>query len=134
MRVEWTGSVIGGKLTIKDREQFLNAVAVEFGSQETLVDITIERMGRKRTSAQNRYLWGVCYKLLADHTGHTAEDMHDYCKRKFHSKIFEIGTEVTDIGSSTADMTTEDFMEYCENIRQLGASLGINIPLPGEDL
>lgn len=40
--------------------------------------VTITRYARRRSDQQNRYLWGVAYKTLADATGQPAEDWHEY--------------------------------------------------------
>ena len=116
-----------------DKDSFLNEMCVVF-DKETIIEAVFGRQGKTRSNQQNKYLWSVPYKLLAEHTGHTPEDIHSICKYKFNRKEYHLGDEDFVLGGSTTRMTTVEFEEYAENIRRWGATLGVNIPEPNEQI
>jgi hypothetical protein len=128
-----TGNIRNGKLELLDQAGFRRDMAITFPT-DCIVDVIIERRGKKRTNPQNRWLWGVAYKILSDHTGYSEEEIHEICKFKFNRKEYHLGDETFILGGSTAIMTTIEFMEYKTNIQQLGAELGCVIPDPNETL
>jgi len=87
-----------------------------------------------RTNLQNKYLWGCVYDLISEHTGYTPEEVHEWCKLEFNSKIINIGKDEIKIGLSTASLKTDGFSRYVEKIRQWAAKQGVNIPDPEEIL
>ena len=125
------GVMKGGKLSLIDRKSFADELSVVF-EKDCLVEVCVIRKGKTRTKKQNKYLWGVPYKLLSDHLGYTPEELHEICKYKFLSKHYDIGDESLDVGASTTKLTTAEFEDYAENIRRWGATLSVNIPLPNE--
>jgi hypothetical protein len=127
------GNIKNGKLEMLDKGAFLRDIQITF-DKDCVVDVIIERAGKKRSNQQNRYLWGIPYKLLSDHTGYTPDEMHGICKDKFLKRHFRVAEEEFYIGASTANLSTIEFEEYAENIRRWGATLGVNIPLPNENL
>lgn len=129
-KLQWYATVDNGKLQIPQREEFAVAVAQFSGP----VVITIDRPRSKRSSAQNRYLFGVIYKHLSEFTGHTAEELHEICKVKFNLKKYDLPNEEhVEAGGTTTKLSTKEFEEYCENIRRWAAdSLGVVIPEPGQ--
>lgn len=97
--------------------------------------VDIKPYRRKRTSDQNRYYWGVVLKIIADETGHEAQDLHEY----FLGMIYG-WQEYTVLGElrkrparRSSDMKTDEMSAYWEAIRAWAAqNLGIYIPEPGE--
>lgn len=121
------GTIRDSKLFLDKGEKFKQYLA---GLNGKRVQVTVEKIKHSRTNGQNRYLWGVCYKLIADHTGAEPEEVHAALKFQFSSKRF-IGNLVA--ASSTARMDTILFTEYIEKVRRWAAEeLSINIPDPGE--
>lgn len=96
----------------------------------------------RRTNAQNRYLWGVVYKTLAEelserHNAHITPDyVHRLCKKYFMPKITVPGIN-QEVDMSTTELcrsgNEKSFQNYVLQIQQLGAAKGIYIPDPGED-
>lgn len=94
------------------------------------VTLTVEKERQKRSNQQNKYLWGVVYKLIAEYTGADAEEIHVAMKFHFGKKRF-IGNIVAP--ASTRMMDTIDMTEYIEKIRRWAAEeLSINIPDPSD--
>jgi hypothetical protein len=134
MRVSFDGCVSDGKLRIYDDLGYSEYLKTLNGRP---VRIEIVR-GNKRSTLQNRWMWGVAYKILSDYTGHTPEEIHAFCKVKFNPVTVEIANKQTGeieslmVGGSTTEMSTIEFGEYKDAIQLFGAELGCQIPDPGE--
>lgn len=92
----------------------------------------------KRSNQQNRYMWGVVYKVLSDHTGYTSDEIHEICKWKFLKTWVRLEkknhqSEEMQITKSTASLSTVEIEKYLEEIRRWASiELGCWIPLPNE--
>jgi hypothetical protein len=53
--------------------------------KDGVYEISINKFRKSRSLQQNRYMWGVVYKLIADHTGYTADEVHQLMKDRFLS-------------------------------------------------
>jgi hypothetical protein len=131
-----TAYIANGRLKLEqiDREA-LDAYLADLRDGE--VELSVRRKGTKRSSQANRYLWGVVYRLLSEHTGYTSEEIHDWAKRRFipkHVTFTDGNGEIRDdmvIGGSTTKLNTVDFTEFVENVRRFAATeLGLDIPDP----
>jgi hypothetical protein len=89
--------------------------------------LCVEKNSKLRSVQQNRYLWGVVYKMISDDTGYTPEEVHFLMKKQFLS-YEKNGVEFL---NSTTKLKAVDFDTYIENIRRFAAmELSINIPDP----
>lgn len=129
----FTGRIEKGKLTVRGWKPFA-------GWRDGEVLVTVERVRATRSDQQNRWYWGVILPALAEHTGYTVDELHEYCKQRFNAKrlcIVDGQGVVADeqtIGQSTAKLNKLTFGEYCEAIRQWAArDLEIEIPDPDPD-
>ena len=120
------GKVTKGKFQPFNPDKFKTHVASFEGK---FVDVTIKGQTKKRSNNQNAYMWAVVYKLIADDTGYSTDDIHDLMRQKFWFRM--VGDEKC--ARSTQKMKKSDMEEYLSNIRQW-ASVNINcyIPLPNE--
>lgn len=83
-----------------------------------------------RSSAANRYYWGVVLALIAAHLGYRSEELHEALKAKFRGRE-DITTGLT-IARSTRT-NSPDFWDYIAQIREWShAFLGLYIPEPNE--
>ena len=134
MNVVFSGKVENGKLKIWDEQSLRDEITRLEGNPVVL----ILKRGNLRSTRQNAWLWGVAYKLLAEYTGYTEEQIHAYCKAKFNPVTVEIVNKTTGeidsmvVGNTTTQMTTTEFNDYKERIQQLGAELDCVIPDPGD--
>lgn len=99
-------------------------------------DVTV-RFGRPvvvRSLKQNRFYWGVYLETLAEHTGHTPEELHDILKNMFLPREFAtIGKLEIEVVKSTKKLTTAEFAKYLRQIEAFANSeLGIRLPEPNE--
>ena len=127
------GTIRDSKLFHDKGEKFKQYLA---GLNGKRVQVTVEKIKHSRTLQQNKYYWSVVVKLIAQHTGHDPEQIHELLKQMFSPKWHiatgnEIGSE--GIPTSTTRLDTLEFVEYSEKCRVWANDfLGLNIPLPGE--
>ena len=115
--------------TEQTKEKFHDYLATIPGQVEVTVAPFKER--DQRSIQQNRYLWGVIYKLVSDETGFTDEEVHEIFKVMFLSRYVTLAGREVKITRSTTELDTKDFGEYCEKIREFASmNLGLNIPDP----
>lgn len=98
------------------------------------VSVKFCRPTNSRSQEQNRYLWGVCYTMLAAETGHSTEELHTALKEiLLPRKFITLGNREVEVTKSTADLNTTEFEHYLERLRVWAQTeLGIRIPLPNE--
>lgn len=84
----------------------------------------------RRSDEQNRYLWGVCYRTIADHTGHSVDEWHEY----FLGEHF--GWETVDMMGRkklrplrrSRKLKKSEFADFIAFVQQRAAENGIFIP------
>ena len=120
------------KLVPDNLKAFLHFL--EDNDKKSLI-VTIERETGVRSYNQNNWLWGMVYKPIADYTGHTEDDIHEYCKRHFLPPVYKtiLGKEMK-LPSSTTTLNKVEFGEYVEKIRAMAGEMGIVIPDPIKDI
>lgn len=128
---QFSGTVKNGKLRLHDLSFFNDTVASYEGAD---VVVMIKKAKKIRSVCQNRWYWGICLNLASEFTGHTPEDLHALFKSKFlpkkHLDFFDADIE----NDTTTTLSTSEFMEYADKIRDLMASFGCYIPNPNEPI
>ncbi len=82
-----------------------------------------------RSEKQNGYYWKVVLRIMADDTGHTRKEIHEWMGLQF-LVMLENGQEVVE---STTRLSTVEFETYLQKVRMFASTeLGIFIPLPNE--
>lgn len=121
-----TGQIQNGKFIPANLEIF-NALLRKHEGKE--VEVTITRP--KRSNEQNRLYWGVVLYYIAQHTGYTENELHELFKQKYcPKKIIKIAGQNTEVPRSTAELTTDEFTRYINDIVFFGQQeLQINFPL-----
>ena len=84
---------------------------------------------KDRTSQQNRYLWGVVYKTLADYTGYDSEYIHQQLWSMF---LVDYETYKNPYIRSTASLNRQEFTEYVDKIILRASEYGVHIPTAEE--
>jgi hypothetical protein len=113
------------------------------------VRVKVELARPDKTPAQNRYLWAVPYKLLGEHLGMEAEELHEWnCGSQWGWKDRKCpktprnpeGVESVPIRTTTRDENgqpdlcpAEDMAALWERCQRLGANHGLLIPDPDPD-
>lgn len=124
------GKIRNGKLIPNNARYFKGMVSL---FADTNVKIIVEKIKDIRSNRQNRYYWGVVLYLIGQHTGYLPEDLHEIFKSKFlKTKRLWRGGEITTL-RSTAELETDEFTEYIEQVREEGADMGIEIPDPDKN-
>lgn len=94
-------------------------------------EVKISRVRKKRTTDQNSLYW-MWLRCVADETGNTTDDLHEYCKRKFLTpRAVEIAGEQMEVAPSTTKLDTAEMTTYLNGVQAWAASeLGITLPTP----
>ncbi len=124
------GRIENAKLRVYQKPLFADYLKT---LEDREIEITVQKRRDQRTINQNRFLWGVVYKLISEHTGHTPEKIHDFCKDKFlDTKIIKVGDEEREVKKCTHDVPKDRFFEdYIDPVRMWAAEyLEIVIPDP----
>lgn len=131
MKVKHRIKVNKGKFQFYNAELFKRDLA-QYEGQD--INLTIKPFKKSRSDNQNRYYWGVVIKLISEELGYFAEEMHEILKQKFlDQKEFKFGKDQFIVTKSTSELSTKEFEDYLENIRQFAhMTLNIFIPLPNE--
>ena len=124
--------VMGGKLKFSTNqksilERWLNCL------NGKAVEMVIKVYRNKRTIPQNSYYWGIVLSMIADSTGYTTEELHEFFKRLYLKKIITIGGVDYEVSESTKKLNTEQFSQYIEKIKKFSVmKLDLHIPSPNE--
>jgi hypothetical protein len=105
-----------GQFVPDDRAGYYTALS-DLAGQRIAVTVGTER--KARSQPQNRYLWGVIYAMIAEHTGHDTDDIHAACATRH---LLTNPGDPIPVVKSTADLSTVEFSEYCEAIQRDAAT------------
>lgn len=110
--------------------------------------VTWEEVKSERSLQQNKYLFGVAYKLISEATGYEKQDIHEDClklhfgvrlkkvpRSRFHPEgLAEVPlrTTTTDEHGRRSVLGKVQFMEYTEFVKRYAAEAGVYIPDPNE--
>jgi hypothetical protein len=90
-----------------------------------------KRLAHKRSIQANGLYW-MWLSCIAEETGHTKEELHEYFAQKNLPSIEKnvFGWPVT-LRRSTATLDVDEFSTYLNKIEQEATELGIYLPKPG---
>ena len=130
-----------GHFSLDRREDFVEGLRAFAGEEVTL---TVEkRRGKKRSLAQNAWLWGVALPLIADYCGY---DKHEHERLHYDLLGVRFGTEtIASVlphapirivpAKTSSQLSTAEFAEYQEwLVRYAAMELGVVVPLPNEEI
>lgn len=92
-------------------------------------DVTVKEWEPRRSVDANRRLWAL-HELAADATGHTAEEMHEFCKLRFLPRtIVKVGGQSVEVAGSSSTLPQKEFRDFMDRteqfyISELGVMLG----------
>lgn len=130
------------------RDRVANAVRVFIAALDpaTPYRVTVEVAKVPRSNQQNRYLWGVAYKLIADAVGYEVDEVAEYLcgymwgwteKRVPKKPSNPTGIESVPIRTTTTDengkrsvLSKMEFADYVAFVQRFGAKHGVLIPDP----
>jgi len=139
MNINYFGTVsVTGILQIPNRKRLQSDLQRFAGCS---IELVIKKKNRRSTQ-QNRYLWGVVYKEVEIRMRELGNDVdsdlvHDFFKDKFLQRelIGEGGEVIDKIPGSSKELNKTDFIEYVDKIILWSAeTLSISIPAPNTDL
>lgn len=130
----FTGIVRNGVVYCHTPGDFKKHIAALEGKE---VEIVIGKVKKAGTSNQMRYLYGVVFKIISEHTGYDVEEVKEVLKQELLSpaKIIEIVNRETgeayyhSIYPSLTDLSKEDLSRFIDDSIRLAAQhWGLEIP------
>ena len=76
-----------------------------------------------RSLSQNDRYWAML-QVLGDYLGYSSDELHDLLKFKYLTYTKEIAGQPVTLTRSTADLTTEEFMEYNNQVERFANQYG----------
>ena len=101
--------------------------------------VTIARYKKRRSTAQNAYLWGVVYPTIikgANLEGWDAEEVHEWCLGEWSGweTLTGLGRAKVRPIRRSSKLNTQEFSDYVAFIQRTMAVRGIYIPDPNEEV
>ncbi len=115
-----------GRLKLDDRQKFQELLQRLDGER---ISITVKKFRRGRSLRQNSWYWSGILPVLAEFCGYEVEELHEGLKARFLKRHEDSPLPTV---ASTASLSTIEFSDYVERVRQLAAELGCNVPDPGD--
>jgi hypothetical protein len=89
----------------------------------------VSRYQPRRSVDANRRLWAL-HQLAAQHTGHSADELHEFCKMKFLAhRTVKIGKHEREVPARSSKLNKRQFHDFSEQVEafyisELGVFLG----------
>jgi hypothetical protein len=112
--------------------------------------VWVEAAKSERSLQQNRYLFGVAYKLIGESLGWEKDDIHEHCLKKHFgvrlkkvppSKECPEGLKEVPVRTTTTDehgrrcvLGKMAFAEFVDFVIRFGATHDVYVPAPGEQI
>lgn len=126
------GFIRDKKLVLEDKSGFQRLVEKYEGRE---VVLTLKPASTVRSTAENRYYWGVVIRMVAEDMAVIPDEAHDFLKSLFLKVGVEVRGKRYEIIRSTTMLSVAEFEDYVEKCRQWAAvELNIVIPMPNEVL
>lgn len=132
----FAGRVEHGRFPIDVRTGISRALQSAEGQA---VEVILRPLKKTRSAQANRYYFGVVLALIAEETGHHKDELHEFFKDEFLTpKVIRLeddagGAIERKIHPSTTRLTTKEFTDYVERVREFALHrLNIVIPTPEE--
>lgn len=103
----------------------------------TPLEIQVRERSRRRSDAQNKYLWAVVYKTICEHLPGWADlDVHEYCLGECYGwdTVRGLGKTRLKPKRRSKRLNKQEFADYVSFIQRRMAEHGIYVPDPNEDL
>lgn len=85
------------------------------------VVIMVKKYYKPRTINQNKYYWGWIITPMANHLWYEIEEMHEIMKYKY----LKDKTDDFEYIKRTRDLTTKEFTDYVEKVKNFASTLWI---------
>lgn len=132
-----SGFVHDGELHIRNRRGLDRAMAQ---MRKGEVVITIARRHAIRSLEASAYYWSVPVRLVAEHTGHSPDEIHEIFKAMFlpkHLAVTDGNGEIQGefvIGGTTTKLNKPDFYDFVQRCREWAREkLSVETPDPDPD-
>lgn len=125
-RFQYPGKLLEGGDVVPNNPRYTKGHLAFYEPCDVIV--VVERRKRSKSRQQLGYLFGVIYPEIANHTGHSVEELDAIFKEMFlKKKVMWRGADRF-ITVSKADLTTNEMAEFITNVITEAGELGIEVP------
>ena len=97
-------------------------------------EVEIDVVGESKTIQQLRYIWGVVYRIISEHTGFTPEEVSEIYKKKFLTYHKEYKGKIYKLTKGLSGLKKSEMVEYIDKvIKHAGSELELIIPEPDSE-
>ncbi len=122
----------GAKCIVFRSPQYVAAQLAQYMEGKDIV-VLVETMAPRRSLNQNAYLWGIVYPIIAEATGYSETEVHEWSKSAYlKPRIIKIKGKAHYVTSSTTSLSVSDMVEYIDKLCLLALELGSRVPTPAE--
>jgi hypothetical protein len=130
-----------GALRLQNRTLFEESIRNMSRDADYPVVVEVRPRKRFRSDVQNAYYWGVCVHMVCQRLREIGHDVdkdltHEFLKGRFlYTEMIDPETnEVMKIPRKTSDLSTQEFIDYTEQVKQFAAEkLDLFIPDPNDN-
>jgi hypothetical protein len=120
------GTVKGGKVLLDNQDSYDSYLLT---LEEKRIEMVVKKEETSKTIQQTRYLFGVVYELISEHTGYSKEEVHELMKSIFLKSYKTVNNKRYTVIRSIHDLNTVEMTEYIEQIKRWCATeLQIFVP------
>lgn len=96
--------------------------------------VSIEIESESKTLQQLRWLWGVVYKIVSEHTGFTPEEVSEVYKKKFLTYYKGSGGKTYEFTKGLSSLKKDEMSAFIEKvIHHATTELNLIIPEPDRE-
>lgn len=119
----------GDEKTFKDLGNYLRELGNQDKTKGKDFCVVVKQNKPIRSLKANGY-YHIILTIIGAETGHTHEQLHDICKKKFNYEVINLPKSGSEIrGRSTKDLLTDEFAAYVNRVKQWAQDeFGIQIP------
>ncbi len=122
----------GDKCIVYRTPEYVAAQLAPYNVGKDIV-VLVETVAPHRSVQQNSYLWGVVYPIIAEATGYSETEVHEWAKSAYlKPHIIKIRNKAYYVTSSTTSLSVSDMVEYIDKLCALALELGSRVPSPAE--
>lgn len=115
---------------VSDYQEYLDYILKMLPNGEHTIRVTKDKA--RRTTSQNTQFW-VWMEHIAQETGVTNEDMHDYFCKKFLQRQVKVNKRIETVVGGTRNLTKEAFAVFWDKVKEAAANeFGIVLPDPSD--
>ncbi|KKK97618.1 hypothetical protein LCGC14_2650970 [marine sediment metagenome] len=133
-RVYWMGMEVADMKRFIIKNKAIKRVVMDYlqtiDSYYKPYEVIIRPYRKQRSKDQNARYWGILSQI-ANETGHTTSELHEIFKADLlPRKLIAFKGIDREVNTSTVELSTQEFADYCTRVEAFAAEQGIRLVDP----